>query len=252
MYRLLQILNFSRIKIILFLFLALFSFIFIKNYVLVVGIDCLSIILSNSNTSSSTVIAILSNLDTFDTWLVSGSFFQGPILILKKKYCLFKQSRYYNKLLLLSLIILCSTNQIAFCGTASSNFPTIEQAEELIRLLNREELNQFNLQMEQGLQDYQNSLQNTTPSGNPLIQTLLLVIAINATVIFIARYGTTIWETIRDSAITVAGAISDFFLEQARIAAINRIRTLPPEQLNAAINILNTIIENRPQTGGAA
>lgn len=172
--------------------------------------------------------------------------------IIKKKYCLLKQRPYYNKLLLLSLIILLSTNQIAFCGTASSNFPAIEQAEDLIRLLNREELNQFNLQMEQGLQDYHNSLQNTTPPGNPLIQTVLLAIAINATVIFLARYGTTIWEIIRDSAITAAGSISDFFLEQARVAAVNRIRTLPPEQLNAAINILNNIIENRPQTGGAA
>jgi len=171
--------------------------------------------------------------------------------IIKKKYCLLKQRPYYNKLLL-SLIILFSTNQIAFCGTASSNFPAIDQAEELIRLLNREELNQFNLQMEQGLQDYHNSLQNTTPTGNPLIQAILLALAINATVIFLARYGTTIWEIIRDSAITAAESISDFFLEQARVAAVNRIRTLPPEQLNAAINILNNIIKNRPQTGGAA
>ena len=178
-------------------------------------------------------------------------------------------NRIKKTILLLSLILLFATSNIAFCDTPSSNFPTKEQAEQLIRLLDRDEIHEFNKQMNLGLQDYDTNLQNTTTQSNPLLQTLLLAIAINVTVILITRFGYILWDTIRDSAaiaavgsfseflleqakVAAAGSFSDFLLEQARVAAINRIRTLTPEQLNTAINIINNIIENRPQSASAA
>lgn len=151
-------------------------------------------------------------------------------------------------LVLLIFVLYFITLPVAICGNTELSTTTTVWG-ELLRLfenLDEGEVIRFNDAIDALDQREQELAERQSPNTNDhFIQNVIIALTINATIILLAYYGPTIWETVTNSVQQIAEIASNTLFESARQTALNRLHNMSYEEQLAAKEIISQIIASR-------